>query len=170
MNGDKKMGSSASSSFTSDLFGSNESSASSSSGILGSIFSPSSKVFFIFYGFLVACYVLGGSLCALRWLRRSKTLPGQFWTTNSGAAQDTIPRRSEGENQSPTNKDKNQFYQEQRVQPCHLSSSIYYGGQDVYSPPQKAQDSGHTTFHNDKGEDDSGSASRGNWWQGSLYY
>ncbi|PSS09852.1 Ribosomal RNA-processing protein [Actinidia chinensis var. chinensis] len=157
MNGDKKMGSSASSSFTSDLFGSNESSASSSSGILGSIFSPSSKV-------------LGRESLRSEVVEKKQNSASQFWTTNSGAAQDTIPRRSEGENQSPTNEDKSQFYQEQRVQPCHLSSSIYYGGQDVYSPPKKAQDSGHTTFHNDKGEDDSGSASRGNWWQGSLYY
>ena len=40
----KQMGSPSSSSFTSDLFGSKESSASSSSGIFGSIFEPSSKV------------------------------------------------------------------------------------------------------------------------------
>ncbi|XP_058212894.1 uncharacterized protein LOC131324794 isoform X1 [Rhododendron vialii] len=43
MDGKKQMGSS--SSFTTDLFGSTESSASSSSGIFGSIFAPSSKVF-----------------------------------------------------------------------------------------------------------------------------
>lgn len=38
------------------------------------------------------------------------------------------------------------IYQEQRVQPCHLSSSIYYGGQDVYSRPQSARDSGLNTM------------------------
>lgn len=29
-------------------------------------------------------------------------------------------------------------YQDQRVQPCHLSSSIYYGGPDVYFQPQNS--------------------------------
>lgn len=28
--------------------------------------------------------------------------------------------------------------QQQRVQPCHLSSSIYYGGPDVYIQPQNS--------------------------------
>ncbi|MED6205526.1 hypothetical protein PIB30_018514 [Stylosanthes scabra] len=63
------------------------------------------------------------------------------------------------------------IYEEQRVQPCHLSSSIYYGGQDIYSHPQTTQNSGlNSLYKKDGGEDDSGSASRGNWWQGSLYY
>ncbi|XP_023523189.1 uncharacterized protein LOC111787454 [Cucurbita pepo subsp. pepo] len=63
------------------------------------------------------------------------------------------------------------------LEPCHLSSSLYYGGQDGYSeapsagpsppPPSPLKKSG--------GEDDpngnnSQPASRGNWWQGSLYY
>ncbi|PSS23787.1 Amidophosphoribosyltransferase [Actinidia chinensis var. chinensis] len=157
MNENKKMGSSPSSSFTSDLFGSNESSASSSSGIYRSIFSPSSKV-------------LGRESLRSEAVEKKQDYASQVWTTKSGAAQGIISRRSEGENQSPTNEDKCHFYPEQKVQPCHLSSSIYYGGQDVYSHPQKTQDSGHTTFNNDGGEDDSGSASRGNWWQGSLYY
>lgn len=31
------------------------------------------------------------------------------------------------------------YHQEQeRVQPCHLSSSIYYGGPDVYIQPQNS--------------------------------
>lgn len=29
-------------------------------------------------------------------------------------------------------------YQQERVQPCHLSSSIYYGGPDVYFQPQNS--------------------------------
>ncbi|KAA8518963.1 hypothetical protein F0562_016263 [Nyssa sinensis] len=44
MEGRKEVASSSSSSFTSDLFGSKDSSGSSSSGIFGSIFAPSSKV------------------------------------------------------------------------------------------------------------------------------
>ncbi|GFZ02248.1 E3 ubiquitin-protein ligase RLIM-like protein [Actinidia rufa] len=76
MNGDKKMGSSASSSFTSDLFGSNESSASSSSGILGSIFSPSSKV-------------LGRESLRSEVVEKKQNSASQFWTMKSGAAQGT---------------------------------------------------------------------------------
>ncbi|XP_028112947.1 delta-1-pyrroline-5-carboxylate synthase-like [Camellia sinensis] len=44
MDANKQMGSPSSSSFTSDLFSSKESSASSSFGIFGSIFEPSSKI------------------------------------------------------------------------------------------------------------------------------
>lgn len=45
-------------------------------------------------------------------------------------------------NESIPNRDISSIYQEQRVQPCHLSSSIYYGGQDVYSHPQNTQSPG----------------------------
>ncbi|KAF5929885.1 hypothetical protein HYC85_000074 [Camellia sinensis] len=38
------------------------------------------------------------------------------------------------------------FYQEQRVQLCDLSLSIYYGGQDIYSQPQTTQGSGYLMF------------------------
>ena len=59
--------------------------------------------------------------------------------------------------------------QQERVQPCHLSSSIYYGGPDVYFQPQNSTVNS-AAKKKEGGEDDSGSASRGNWWQGSLYY
>ncbi|XP_010503302.1 PREDICTED: uncharacterized protein LOC104780496 isoform X2 [Camelina sativa] len=42
---------------------------------------------------------------------------------------------------------------------CNLSSSIYYGGQEI----NKDQD-------RDKNDANSSDASRGDWWQGSLYY
>ena len=48
---------------------------------------------------------------------------------------------NEGESQSVPNKDMSSIYQEHRVQPCHLSSSIYYGGQDIYHHPQTAHTS-----------------------------
>ncbi|XP_057498577.1 uncharacterized protein LOC130783071 [Actinidia eriantha] len=69
MNGNKKMGSSPSSSFTSDLFDSNESSASSSSGIYRSIFPLRPRYW-------------EESLCALRRLRRSKTMLVRFGPPN----------------------------------------------------------------------------------------
>lgn len=72
------------------------------------------------------------------------------------------------------NKEENNsiLYQNGTTEPCHLSSSIYYGGQDVYYPPTAS----HNTFKKNVEEDDdqngnnSNCASRGNWWQGSLYY
>lgn len=54
---------------------------------------------------------------------------------------------SEGESQSMPNKDMSSFYQDQRVQqPCHLSSSIYYGGQDIYSYPPSTQSPGFNSM------------------------
>ncbi|AED97138.1 unnamed protein product [Arabidopsis thaliana] len=66
--------------------------------------------------------------------------------------------------------------QEDRVEPCHLSSSLYYGGQDVYARSTTNQT--YPPVKNDRrrsGEDDANGqnpqdVSRGNWWQGSLYY
>ncbi|KAI9085387.1 hypothetical protein K1719_032643 [Acacia pycnantha] len=72
---------------------------------------------------------------------------------------------NEDENRSTSNKDMSSIYQEQRVQPCRLSSSIYYGGQDVYSHPQKIENAGLNSLCKKDGRgDDSGSASRGHWW------
>ncbi|KAH7843392.1 hypothetical protein Vadar_016013 [Vaccinium darrowii] len=97
---------------------------------------------------------------------KKRDTANQVWGSKPGG-QDNIPWSSEGEYQSLPNKDSNPYYQEQRVQPCHLSSSIYYGGQDGYSHPRNTQASGYSTFNKEGGEDDPRSASRGNWWQGS---
>ncbi|KAL3531760.1 hypothetical protein ACH5RR_005281 [Cinchona calisaya] len=139
MEGRKK---SDSSTFT-DLFGSKDSSISSSSEIFGSIFAPPSKV-------------LGRESQRPDVIEKKQGPSGQVWNTKAGPSE-SIP-----------NKEMSSFYQEEKVQPCHLSSSIYYGGQDVYSQPQNTQASSYTTFTKDVGEDDSGFASRGNWWQGVL--
>ncbi|OIW01220.1 hypothetical protein TanjilG_10381 [Lupinus angustifolius] len=155
MEGKKQVGSSSSSSssFTSELFGSNPN-QSPSSGIFGSIFSPPPKV-------------LG---------RESLSSQLSAKTSNEGwnskiDTQDYKYKCNDGETTSTERKDLSSIYHEQRVQPCHLSSSIYYGGQDIYSQPQNTHNSGfNTLYKKDGGEDDSGSASRGNWWQGSLYY
>ncbi|XWS71633.1 hypothetical protein CRYUN_Cryun03dG0154800 [Craigia yunnanensis] len=72
------------------------------------------------------------------------------------------------------NKDSNSVFREERVEPCHLSSSLYYGGQDIYSRSSSIQTSSYPIFKKDGGDDPNGNnsqdASRGNWWQGSLYY
>ncbi|XP_058739689.1 uncharacterized protein LOC131611867 [Vicia villosa] len=166
MEGRKKLSSSSSSSsssFTSELFGSIDFHPSSaSSGIFDSIFSPSSKVF----GRESLRSALNGKTA-------TEGLNSKIGTQDymSKGNADYVSKGSEGETEEKTNKDMSYVYQEQRVQPCQLSSSIYYGGQDVYSHPQSTRGSGsNTMYKKDGGEDDSGSASRGNWWQGSLYY
>ncbi|BBH06206.1 hypothetical protein Prudu_017784 [Prunus dulcis] len=125
MEGRKQVGSS--SSFTSELFGSKE--PSSSSGIFGAIFAPSSKEL-----------VLGRE--SLRSEVTGKKLTDEPLHVKPG---ETVgdSNGSEGESQNMPNKDMSSFYQDQRVQqPCHLSSSIYYGGQDIYSYPQSTQSPG----------------------------
>ncbi|KAM7252666.1 hypothetical protein ACFE04_008175 [Oxalis oulophora] len=51
-------------------------------------------------------------------------------------------------------------------QPCTLSSSIHYGGQDIYITSKSSQTPSYSSmFMEDGVEDELGSASRGNWWQ-----
>ncbi|GMP23191.1 hypothetical protein CsSME_00000876 [Camellia sinensis var. sinensis] len=63
---------------------------------------------------------------------------------------------------------------EASVEPCYFSSSIYYGGQEVYPPTTHTTVSQHIFKKDGRDDDPNGSnlngASRGNWWQGSLYY
>ncbi|KAK4756056.1 hypothetical protein SAY87_009813 [Trapa incisa] len=72
-----------------------------------------------------------------------------------------------------------QNYQHEISEPSYLSSSIYYGGQENYSPRTPTSDQPQHMFQfkkyeRDDDEDSNGSnsesASRGNWWKGSLYY
>ncbi|XP_073290236.1 uncharacterized protein [Primulina huaijiensis] len=155
MDGRKKSGSS----FTSDLFGSKDSDVdASSSGIFGSIFAQPAKT------------IGNDSLCTPE--KEKKHEPGsQSWNSKT-AVSVTLGNAVNGEGnfQRPKGKDTGSFYPVENVHPCHYSSSIYYGGQDIYSRPQTAQSTVFTTFNKDGGEDDSDGASRGNWWQGSLYY
>ncbi|XP_010516150.1 PREDICTED: uncharacterized protein LOC104791856 [Camelina sativa] len=64
-------------------------------------------------------------------------------------------------------KEKKSYHNEEREPPCHLSSSLYYGGQEKYSSTTTTT---QDTYKKDGEEGDSKSASRGNWWEGSLYY
>ncbi|KAI3427698.1 uncharacterized protein J3R85_009269 [Psidium guajava] len=77
-----------------------------------------------------------------------------------------------GDGNNATSKAKSAVYQNETTEPCYLSSSIYYGGQENYSPRTAES---HSAFKKDGVDDESNesnsdSASRGNWWQGSLYY
>ncbi|XP_015873888.3 uncharacterized protein LOC107410918 [Ziziphus jujuba] len=158
MEGQKK--GSSSSSFTADLFGAKEySPPQQSTGLFASIFPPPSKV----VGRNSASSELLGS-----WQKQAPR--NQAWNIRQGHS----AIRSEDACRSIPNKDRSSVLHEERVEPCNLSSSIYYGGQDIYSQSQSTQISGSSPiFKKDEGEDDpnaSNSASRGNWWQGSLYY
>ncbi|KAJ8747363.1 hypothetical protein K2173_011084 [Erythroxylum novogranatense] len=120
------------------------SSSSSSAEIFGSIFSPPSTV-----------------------MGRSRGIVGN--------QVDSSNYENKGESSSGSVKNEtSSVYQNESVEPSYLSSSIYYGGQENYSPRTKNSES-DKVLKKDGGDDDpngngSNGASRGNWWQGSLYY
>ncbi|XVF83801.1 hypothetical protein PTKIN_Ptkin16aG0521800 [Pterospermum kingtungense] len=156
-------GSSSSSSSSLDhLFGPKDSSSSSSSssGIFGSIFPPPSTVL----GRDSSHSGMMGS-----WNNQGLPHHGKYGnpdhnTDSKGQSSGTTKKA-----QSPSS-----IYQTEPMEPCNYSSSIHYGGQENYSPRKKTTDSSHS-FKKDGGDDDpngtnSSGASRGNWWQGSLYY
>ncbi|XP_022745363.1 suppressor protein SRP40-like isoform X2 [Durio zibethinus] len=162
VSGSSSSSSSSSSSVSLDhLFGPKDSSSSSSStsGIFDTIFPPPSTV-------------LGrdSSHSGMMGSWNNQGLPHHGKYGNPDHTTD-----SKGQSSGTTNKDKSSsVYHNETVEPCNLSSSIYYGGQENYSPRKKTTESPHY-FKKDGGDDDpngnnSGGASRGNWWQGSLYY
>ncbi|CAK7331396.1 unnamed protein product [Dovyalis caffra] len=175
----KGQGACSSSSFTADLFGTTQSPPVSSAGIFASMFPPPATalryvdhldISFSIYSYRVQ--VLGrktsGSEVMGSWQKQSSG--NQAWNPKQGS-----PANIHAASYSMPNKDRNSVFQEERVEPCHLSSSLYYGGQDNYSQSPSTQLAGsHPVFKKDGGEDDPNgnphSASRGNWWQGSLYY
>ncbi|KAF8397402.1 hypothetical protein HHK36_016316 [Tetracentron sinense] len=158
MEGRKQVGSS--SSFSSELFGfKNPSSSSSSTGIFGSVFPPPSPMV---VGRESSHSDVIGSL-------RKQDSGNQVWNTKPGAP-DNFVKSSEGESHNTPAKDGSSIYQHEKVEPCYLSSSLYYGGQDIYSHSSNTHSSGsYPIFKKDGGDDDSNGncASRGNWWQGT---
>ncbi|XP_058099457.1 uncharacterized protein LOC131243856 [Magnolia sinica] len=157
----------SSSTIASDLFGGKESSASantSSPGIFSSLFPrPASTM------------VMGRDSSHFDsfglWKRQNPEL--QVSNTKHVPA-DRIDQGGGNENKSIPNKDKISAYPDETVEPCFLSSSLYYGGRDVYSHSNTQASGTPAIFKKVDGEDPNASngndASRGNWWQGSLYY
>ncbi|XP_021833672.1 uncharacterized protein LOC110773461 isoform X1 [Prunus avium] len=152
---------SAASSLTADLFGVKEPPPKSSTGIFASIFPPPSQV-----------VGRNSSSSELTEYWQKQSLGNHAWNTKQGSPAIS----SEGARYSLPNKDCSSVLPEERAEPCYLSSSLYYGGQEVYSQSPSTHASGsYPIFKKDGGEDDpngsnSNSAARGNWWQGSLYY
>ncbi|CAI9273563.1 unnamed protein product [Lactuca saligna] len=145
--------SSSSSSFTENLFGPKDPSAATSSGLFSSVFGPSSTG-------------LGKDSSHSTNTGASKKQEfGGPYGIGKHSTPDHKTQRCIGE------KDGNPIYQNETAEPSYLSSSIYYGGQEVYSPNSQPCRP-HHTFKKDGGDEDpnNNTASRGNWWQGSLYY
>ncbi|KAM7496492.1 hypothetical protein LguiA_020906 [Lonicera macranthoides] len=144
-----------SSSFTADLFGSDKSPP--STGIFASIFPPPSTAM----GRNYASSEFRGSM-------QKQPAGSQVFGCKQGT-QDNVDKNIEG----ASHKGRKSIFQE-RLDPCPLSSSLYYGGQeDMYIKSSSAQTpESYPIFKKDGGEDDDPNekASRGNWWQGSLYY
>ncbi|XP_038716457.1 uncharacterized protein LOC120009821 isoform X1 [Tripterygium wilfordii] len=127
MEGNDQVGSS-SSSFT-DLFGAKEPKLSSKGTTFASMFPPPSVVLSCINSILVMdalCMVLGRKSSSSEvigsWEKQSSV--NQRWFNNQG---------TEGANCNIPNKGRSSIFQEERAEPCHLSSSLYYGGQDNYS-------------------------------------
>ncbi|CAN0910773.1 hypothetical protein LINGRAPRIM_LOCUS1557 [Linum grandiflorum] len=148
--------SSSSSTFTNGLFGATESqlpadSSAASDGPFASMFPPPSTVMKRYYS----------SEATGNWEKNQKYSATQAW---SGSSKNRTTDK------------------EEKMVPCHLSSSIYYGGQENYSHSSNNPSATSVSFPiykkdhgGDDGDDPNGSnsnsaASRGNWWQGSLYY
>ncbi|EOY33903.1 Uncharacterized protein TCM_041741 isoform 1 [Theobroma cacao] len=192
----------SSSSFTADLFGSKESSSSTSKGIFSSIFPPPSMVYTLSHAGGCSCYGYRGreellKLQGVRILAKSvfRRFSLETWNASIGENKFQVyllvnsstfvsigayPQNfsvftplAEGATYNIPNKERNSVFQEERAEPCHLSSSLYYGGQDIYSRSSSTQTStSYPIFKKDGGEDDpngnnSQDASRGNWWQGT---
>ncbi|OWM67161.1 hypothetical protein CDL15_Pgr000613 [Punica granatum] len=136
MEGRKQVGcpsssSSSSSSLASELFGSRETypAASSSTGIFGSIFGPPSNSKIVGKEFLHSES------------EKKREFSNEPWSNRSETPADDTTKSGDGGIQSAPNWEMSSIYQEQRLHPCHLSSSIYYGGQENYSHPQNTQGS-----------------------------
>jgi len=87
-------------------------------------------------------------------------------------------RTSQGLNGSNSQKGQGQsgslHGKSQNVNDTFLGSSLYYGGPDLCCDPSTTKTESLLGIKPDSTEDDTSSsntgASRGNWWQGSLYY
>lgn len=58
-----------------------------------------------------------------------------------------MDKEDKSKNANYPNMDMSPFYEQETSHPCHLSSSIYYGGQDVYTSPHATKNppAGHST-------------------------
>ncbi|XP_060175128.1 uncharacterized protein LOC132605877 isoform X1 [Lycium barbarum] len=136
--------------------------ASNSTGIFSSIFPPPSKV-------------MGRKASAAELIQslQKQSSGCREWNKSSPA---DVTKNREGAGHCTSSKEHESLFQDQ-VEPCPLSSAIFYGGQeDMYIKSSDDRKSISYPSYKKEGReyDSSGNnqhdASRGNWWQGSLYY
>lgn len=114
-----------SSSFVYELFGPKETHSSSSSGVLGSMSSQSPNVL--------------GKEPVLSEVSE-KTIKERWDTILGSGTHGSISKGYGGEFHKTQTKDRmSSIYQDQRIEPCNLSSSIFYGGQDIIHHVQSTQ-------------------------------
>ncbi|XP_076954658.1 uncharacterized protein LOC143629211 [Bidens hawaiensis] len=136
------------SSFTENLFGPKDAS-STSSGLFNSVFGPSSTG-------------IGSDSKSTGSPKKQ-----EYGSASAKPSTQSIDYKTQ---RMMVDKVGNLVYRNEPAEPSYLGSSIYYGGQEVYSPNTHTHtDRPQHTFKKDGGDDDP-TASRGNWWQGSLYY
>ncbi|KAK8478148.1 hypothetical protein V6N13_121207 [Hibiscus sabdariffa] len=152
--------SSSSSSSLDHLFGPKDSSSSSSkSGIFGTIFPPPS---------MVPGRKFNSSGIIGPWNNQGLPLHDRYGNQDHSIG-------SGGQSSGATYKDKSaSLYDYETTAPCNLCSSIHYGGQENYYSLNTTTTTGFLGYKAEEDNDPNGSnssgASRGNWWQGSLYY
>ncbi|KAL6520944.1 hypothetical protein OROGR_017513 [Orobanche gracilis] len=111
---------SSGSSLASDLFGEKDIPTTDSASGICSIFSPPPKVWGRGRGREYSSEA------------EKKSSGNPYWS----AKKDSNGVGGEGQNQGGTaGKEVRSYFQDEKVQPFHYSSSIYYGGQDVYDRP-----------------------------------
>ncbi|CAD6271966.1 unnamed protein product [Miscanthus lutarioriparius] len=69
----------------------------------------------------------------------------------------------------PTYKDAKHAYPNDSSESPYFGSSVHYGGREFYSSTLQKQPANEPQT-NYKEDNPDGSATRGDWWQGSLYY
>ncbi|XP_004507189.1 uncharacterized protein [Cicer arietinum] len=147
----------SSSSFTSEVFGSKETYPSSSCGVFCSIFSSQSS------NVVLRKESVRSEVISARTIKET-------WDSILGT-KDGIPKGYGGESQKTNTLDMSFIYQDQRIEPCNLCSSINYGGRDIYPHYHSTQNDGRNSLPKNYGEvDDSGIDVRGDWWKGGAYY
>ncbi|URD74773.1 hypothetical protein MUK42_08548 [Musa troglodytarum] len=127
---------------------------SSSSGYFSTVFPPTSTV-------------MANGLPQLDLYR---TLNKQSPDTNTGSAQRKTTENQKKGSGSPSKS----IYPSESTELAYFGSSVHYGARDFYTTSSATNTCVNRINHyKTYGEDDSGnsnSATRGEWWQGSLYY
>ncbi|KAL3530809.1 hypothetical protein ACH5RR_010131 [Cinchona calisaya] len=115
--------------------------------------------------------VMGSNISTSELMESIQRQSAESQVSKEGTPED-FDKNKEGASHYALNKERTVF--QEKPEPCPLSSSLYYGGlEDMYVQSSNGQS--YSGFKKDGKDDDqygnnSHSASRGNWWQGSLYY